>query len=322
MSKKESLLIDPENPDENEFFRLRQIFREISQNPEHSEIVKLQLLMRKASDLYNYLQKVGINVKEIKAWRYKPGKLDPVADVLAPDDVVRAADKAFKIHCDYDIARRNFLALRDAYMTRLQKFKVYEPLFDEIMMLLAQLKPHFKKISNIGKSDNEKRKISKELSDVRKQNLYLEENIKDLKKQLEDKDQAWEISVSETFANISQNFERWKFLASLPMWEELKPEDVGMISKIVAYCVIRGTDTITADEIVKKLKIENVTAVANLPFMEFIGRSKIRLDYDGLKTHLAKKKIDFSVDKKGWMVSVKDAISKYGQKLKAKISKK
>lgn len=302
-------LIDNKDPSNNEFFRIKKIFDDLVKDPKHSDLLKLEILMKKAQELYDYLQKTGILVKEVEVYRYKPGAIEPELTNKTVAEAIKEADRAFNIFHDYDIAKENYNRIINVYDRRLRQFSVYEPFFDHIMNLMSRLQVKFKDIKMLDELAEEKKKLLNEMELLKKEKNMANEKAKINNEEINRIKEEYEKIINEMIANISLNNEKLTFMATLPQWKKLNNENFYPVIKMISYGLIKNVDKLTVEEVADTLDIKTTKWMGNTPFIEYDGKGYFLIKWDKLLPLVDKeqeyKKIA-EKEKKGWFEIVKE----------------
>ena len=302
------------NPKDNEFFRLRQVFSQIEKNPKNSDSVKLMLLIKSATEMYKYLKSNNAVVDKIKAKKHIYGKADPQLIEMTEVELIAECDRCLNIMFDFDTAKFNYLQLRDVYKEKLNLFLIYEPFFDHAMPLLAKVSD---KLKNSTKSESLEKDIAllnKEFDILKKENAKLKSDVMFW----EQKEDIWTDQLSEELVNISSNIDKWKFLALLPGYSDVPPELMPIVTKIAAYFLINNKEKIDIQEVIKHagVQMQEISVILQVPGFTVTDGKFLKFD-----TKVIEEKIHLSEFLKN-SKSLKDKLTDVTSKIKSYFIKK
>jgi len=271
-----ALLIDKDNLNSNEYFRLSEVFDSIAKNPKDPEIVRLQLLMQKAIELYKYTQKVE-PVAVIKGYRYMTGKVDAQLAEIKENEIEKECDKCFELFYDYKSARYNLIAWKDYYKDCMRKMSVYEPFFDSLFPLVAKMSSKLNDLGKIDEIQAQMKEYEIEMDKFKKAKLEAEATLLKKDDEIKHIQEAFKKEMDVIVANLG----KFQIFTKVSSIKSLKNSQMGLLMKMVAYQIMNGTDEIPVEacETELKISVKDLQAIMNLPFMKvYKGGTVIKIE--------------------------------------------
>lgn len=254
------ILINTDNPTQNEFFRIKAIFDEISQNEGTSEAIKLRILADRAIELYKYMQAIPSNIDKILALKYEPGKIAPSENAMTVESAMRQADVAKETYHDYATAKENYRRIIKHYQYFVRQYALYEPFFNNALELIKKLEPRLDELHVLYRKDAELKEILSLVDDLRKSQKTTETVIEQMRKDYNDSALVWETAALNILSQIELQQHKYDVLMAILA----RPGVLGAQQKdflpLLGFVIENKRDKISVQEIAQILQEKDVVA--------------------------------------------------------------
>lgn len=294
--KRDSFLINEEDLNDNEFFRLRKVFREISSDDKKTDLYKLQLLLEKAESLYLYLRESERKTKKIFANRFPNNRTEPVKDWIPEEEIIQEAEHCFQKR-DFKHGIENLTLWKDSYKNQLAHLKVYEPFFDYILELSQKILLKMQHLEEQEQLLEQLNDVRNELQEAKKRNTELASDINRLEQQSKEDMDFFVEKAHNIFINLDKH-EMFQLL--LKKKENLTPEKAKALIKLFTYLAHSNIDEAEEKELRDLiLSGEEIELIKEEPEIQYADK-KIKLLLPNLKTpsHSLWKKINDRITKR------------------------